>query len=65
MKPYWKLVLCVFAAIAVGLGMVMVLSRPVAYPAYGLMFAGLIVLSALAGEATISECRRTNNREKR
>ncbi len=64
MKTYWKLVLYVVAGVAVGLGALMVLSKPVASPAYGLVIAGLAVLSVLAGEATIREYRRANKRDR-
>ena len=64
MNAYWKLALYIVAGIAVGLGALMVSAKPAAYPAYGLAFAGLAVLSALAGEATIRQFRRANKRDR-
>jgi len=63
-NAYWKLALYIVAGIAVGLGALMVSAKPAAYPAYGLVFAGLAVLSALAGEATIRQFRRANKRDR-
>ncbi len=50
-NAYWKLAL-------------MVSEKAAAYPAYALVFAGLAVLSALAGEATIRQFRRANGRDR-
>jgi membrane protein implicated in regulation of membrane protease activity len=63
-NAYWKLALYIVAGIAVGLGALMVSAKPAAYPAYGLVFAGLAVLSVLAGEATVRQFRRANKRDR-
>jgi hypothetical protein len=63
-NAYWKLALYIVAGIAIGLGALMVSARTAAIPAYGLAFAGLAVLSGLAGEATMRQFRRANKRDR-